>query len=373
MGSCVKSLDIVRSNRRLRSIADLIDCRLLPDDIPDDFGTLEARYDIGISPHIRKLLSSVSKPMRDPIGRQYIPNIDELIIRDDEKSDPIGDDLYSPVNGIVHRYPDRVLFKVTNICAVYCRYCFRKEMIGTGSNHLSDQDYNNAIEYIKAHNEIWEVILTGGDPLILSPQKLQKILDELNDIEHVQVIRIHTRIPVADPIKISDTLLTVFKSQHKGLHVVLHVNHAQEITGDVEKKILQLRAANCSIYSQSVLLKGVNDNAKTLEDLFRKLVSIHVRPYYLHQMDRAKGTSHFRVSLSRGRQIMKELQGRISGLCLPKYMLDIPDGNGKIPAVYGYIDQISADIYKVEDYQGCEHLYIDGHYDSNEDNNGGQV
>ena len=360
MGSCVKSLAITKNNRRLRSVADLVKNGLLSDLVSDDFLALESMYDIGISEHIRELLSGIINPSNDPIGRQYIPSLDEMIIREDELSDPIGDDLYSPVNGIVHRYPDRVLFKVTNICEVYCRYCFRKEMIGSGSNHLSNHDFIAAIDYIRTHNEIWEVILTGGDPFIISPQKLQKILDELSNINHVQNIRVHTRIPIANPSKIDDTMLSVLKSQARGLHVVLHVNHVKEITKKVESVILQLRAANCSVYSQSVLLKGVNDDAKTLESLFKKLVSIHVKPYYLHHLDRAKGSSHFRVPLERGMEIMKELQGKVSGLCLPKYMLDIVGGHGKIPANESYIKQISSDLYNVEDYQGCEHLYIDG-------------
>ncbi len=359
MGSCVKSLGITKNNRRLRSIADLIENGLLSDLNISDFLALESIYDIGISEHIHKLLSGVENPLSDPIGRQYIPSLDEMIIKEDELSDPIGDDLYSPVKGIVHRYPDRVLFKVTNVCEVYCRYCFRKEMIGAGANHLSGSEFMAAIDYIRAHNEIWEVILTGGDPFILSSQKLQNILNKLDNIKHVQNIRIHTRIPIANPSKIDDTMLFVFKSQGKGLHVVLHVNHFKEITKEVEETILQLRAANCSIYSQSVFLKGVNDDAKILENLFKKLVSIHVKPYYLHHLDRIRGSSHFRVPLKRGMEIMKELQGKVSGLCLPKYVIDVAGGHGKIPANESYIRQISSNLYDIEDYKGCKHLYID--------------
>ncbi|PCJ97828.1 MAG: lysine 2,3-aminomutase [Zetaproteobacteria bacterium] len=345
--------------KRLRSISDLKEVGLLP--VGDDvrYIQLSGQYDIGISDHVRALIQGVNQPEKDVIGRQYIPTLEELNVQPDEEDDPIGDDIYTSVRGIVHRYNDRVLFKVTNICAVYCRYCFRREMIGAGAQHLSDDDFDRAIDYIKTHNEIWEVILTGGDPFILSPRRLQKVMDALGEIDHVQIIRIHTRIPVASPDIIGDTILSVLKSSTKAIHVVLHINHVKEITDDVVQIISQLRGSDCSLLSQSVLLKGVNDDASVLEDLFRRLVILHVRPYYLHHLDRAKGTSHFRVSLEQGQKIMKDLHGRVSGMCLPKYMLDIPGGHGKIPINESYIQRLDGDVYSVEDYQGCTHLYFD--------------
>ena len=313
----------------------------------------EISHDVKISDHVRGLIGADD----DVIGRQYVPSNEERDIKPDEMSDPIGDERHSPVSGIVHRYPDRVLFKVVNICAVYCRYCFRKDMIGVGADNLSEDDFDRAIEYIKYHNEIWEVILTGGDPLILSARRLQKIMDALGQIDHVKVIRIHTRIPIADPVKITDTLLSVLESVSKPVYVVVHVNNTREITSDVEAVILSLRGSGCSILSQSVLLKGVNDDAEILEKLFKKLITLHVKPYYLHHLDRAKGTSHFRVSIGRGQEIMKELQGRVSGICLPKYMLDIPEGHGKIPINGCYINAVLDGAYSVEDYQGHKHNY----------------
>lgn len=345
--------------RRLRSLADLAGAELLPDGDEARYIQLAGRYDIGISDHVRRLIRKSERPEKDVIGRQYIPTLEELNVLSDEESDPIGDEIYAPVNGIVHRYRDRVLFKVTSVCAVYCRYCFRREMVGAGAEHLSDDDFDRAIAYIKSHDEIWEVILTGGDPLVLSPRRLKKIIGSLSEIDHVKIIRIHTRIPVANPTLISDTILSVLKMSAKPINVVLHINHVKEITTEVVQKISQLRSVGCSILSQSVLLKGVNDDAVTLEKLFRKLVTLHVQPYYLHHLDRAKGTSHFRVSLERGQEIMKDLQGRVSGICLPKYMLDIPGGHGKIPVNEGYIQVRDGGIYSVEDYQGCTHLYFD--------------
>ncbi|PCI54861.1 MAG: lysine 2,3-aminomutase [Alphaproteobacteria bacterium] len=345
--------------RRLRSLADLAGAELLPVGDEARYIQLAGQYDIGISDHVRSLIQKTGRPEKDVIGRQYIPTLDELNVLSDEESDPIGDEIYTPVNGIVHRYEDRVLFKVTNVCAVYCRYCFRREMVGAGAEHLSDEDFDRAIAYIKSHDEIWEVILTGGDPFVLSPRRLQKVIEALNKIEHVKIIRIHTRTPVADPTLISDTILSVLKLSAKPIYIVLHINHAKEITEEVVHKISRLRAVNCSILSQSVLLRGVNDDAITLENLFRKLVTLHVQPYYLHHLDRAKGTSHFRVSLTRGQEIMKDLQGRVSGICLPKYMLDIPGGHGKIPVNESYVQVRDGDVYSVEDYQGCTHLYFD--------------
>ncbi len=318
---------------------------------------MSLKNNTGINGHIATLIESLDDADKEAIIRQYIPDEKELNILSDEESDPVGDEIHSPVKGIVHRYPDRILFKVSNVCDVYCRYCFRRDMIGAGSAHLSDSDLTCAIEYIKSQKQVWEVILSGGDPLVLSTRRLQKIFDALEKIEHVQIIRIHTRVPVLNPPKITDTILSVLKNSSKAVHVVLHVNHVAEISDTVEAKIFELRQNNCSILSQSVLLKGVNDDALALEKLFRKLISIHVKPYYLHHMDRAKGTSHFRVSIKKGQEIMKELQGRLSGICLPKYMLDIPGGYGKIPIENCYINILENGKYHVEDCQGHKHSY----------------
>lgn len=344
---------------RLRSPKQLIDAGLVLEGDRDAHEDLASRYDIGVSAHVYSRIADKGNALSDPVGRQYVPSVKELKIQNNEMNDPIGDDVYSPARGIVHRYPDRVLFKVTNVCAVYCRYCFRREMIGAGTDHLSDDDIEHALDYIRAQKSIWEVILTGGDPLVLSPRRLSYILQELDKISHVEVIRIHTRLPIVDPGKINDTLISVLKSISKGIHIVLHVNHTQELSDKVKSSIFSLRMAGCSLFSQSVLLKNVNDNAEVLENLFRKLICLHVHPYYLHHMDRAKGTSHFRVSLERGMEIMRDLQGRVSGLCLPKYMLDIPGGYGKIPIDSAHVTRLDGATYQVVDYQGDVHLYID--------------
>lgn len=292
----------------------------------------------------------------DPVAKQYIPQNAELKILPEENPDPIGDDVHSPVKGIVHRYPDRVLFKPANVCAVYCRYCFRREHVGPGSEILNDKERKAALDYIRAHKDIWEVILTGGDPLVLSPRQLKNIMDELNTIEHVQVVRIHTRVPVADPTRVSKALLKALKTD-KALYMALHINHAQELNDDNRAAIKELHAAGITLLSQSVLLKGVNDNATTLADLYRQLVAMNVKPYYLHHPDLAPGTSHFRLSIKQGQDIVKQLQGRLSGLCQPTYMLDIPGGHGKVPLTPCYMETLKDGGYGITDYNGRTHNY----------------
>lgn len=345
--------------RRLSSVEDLAQAGLLPEGDPDAYRALARHYDIGISDHIAASLSAKESPHNDPVGAQYIPTLAELDVQNWENDDPIGDEKYAPVRGIVHRYPDRVLLKVTPVCAVYCRYCFRKEMIGTSAQHLNDDDFVRALSYIKNTPEIWEVILSGGDPLVLSPRRLQKIIDALNQVTHVKNIRIHTRIPVAKPNQINETLLSVLESVSKGLTIVIHINHVNELTPEAERAIFSLRRLPVSLLSQSVLLKGVNDDEKTLEDLFRHLAVLNIHPYYLHHLDKAKGTKHFRVPIWRGKEIMRRLRGHVSGICLPQYTLDIPHGHGKIPINDGTVQHLENGLYKVEDYKGGLHYYDD--------------
>ncbi|MBT8422794.1 MAG: KamA family radical SAM protein, partial [Gammaproteobacteria bacterium] len=261
------------------------------------------------------------------------------------------------VPGIVHRYPDRVLLLPVRVCPVYCRFCFRRETIGSNEPEvLGDAALNTALGYIRDNTAVWEVILSGGDPFILSPRRLQHIVAELNSMDHVKVIRVHTRVPVVDPSRISDELITVFAESHKPVYVVLHTNHVRELTQPALDACKKLAAAGISLLSQSVLLRGVNDDAATLEALFRELVANGIKPYYLHHADRAPGTAHFRTSITRGQQLMRELRGRLSGLCLPEYVLDIPGGHGKTPLEADWVHRDTAGL-KVMDYQGARHDY----------------
>ncbi|MFK7839416.1 MAG: lysine-2,3-aminomutase-like protein [Bdellovibrionales bacterium] len=312
------------------------------------------RYAFRTTGTINQLITGT--PDNDPIARQYIPTPAELIQTPEENADPIGDEAHTPVKGIVHRYPDRVLFKPANVCAVYCRYCFRREKVGPGSDILNEEERNTAINYIANNKEIWEVILTGGDPLVLSSKQLSNMMRQLQAIDHIKVIRFHTRVPIADPKRITKNTLGALDSE-KTIYMALHINHAREITKDVRHTLKQLQKQGIILLSQSVLLKGVNDSVETLETLYRELVAIGVKPYYLHHPDFAPGTSHFRVSIKDGQTMVKQLLGRLSGLCQPTYMLDIPGGHGKIPLTPCYIEPNDTKTFTLTNYKGANYTY----------------
>ena len=318
----------------------------------DDLKKVADRFSVSITP---SLVRALKKDPKSALFSQYIPSTDELTVKEDELSDPIGDDVYTPVKGITHRYPDRLLLKPIHTCAVYCRFCFRREKVGRADQALSSSETKEAINYIRNHKEVWEVILSGGDPLVMSPSKLKGLFSELESIEHVKVIRIHTRVPLVSPEKVNTELLNSLKTD-KALFVVLHCNSHEEIHDEVSDAFKKFVMHGIPLLSQSVLLKGINDDADLLEQLFRKLVENRVKPYYLHHADRAEGTSHFRTSIAEGREYMEELRGSVSGICLPQYVLDIPEGKGKVPIGPSYLEDFG-DSYRVKDWQGCEHIY----------------
>lgn len=344
----------------LRTPAELIARGLASQDSLPDLEQVAARYAVAVTPDVAALIDA-SDP-NDPIARQYVPSADELVTHPIENADPIGDHAHSPVRGIVHRYPDRVLFKLVHVCAVYCRFCFRREMVGPGKETvLSDDVYSNALDYIRTHPEIWEVILTGGDPLMLSARRLKEIMTDLAAIDHVRIIRIHTRVPVADPARVTDETVAALKVRGATTWVALHVNHPRELTADARIACARMIDAGIPMVSQSVLLRGVNDNAATLEALMRSLVECRIKPYYLHHGDLAPGTAHLRTTLEEGQKLMLSLRGRVSGLCQPDYVLDIPGGHGKAPIGPQYLSQTGEDghdrRYRVVDYCGDVHLY----------------
>jgi lysine 2,3-aminomutase len=311
------------------------------------------------APAIR-LPENVERTIRAPddaVARQYLPDVREENILPVENGDPIGDDPHSPVKGLVHRYPDRVLLKITDTCAVYCRFCFRKEMVGKGQGVLSPFQIGDALNYIRQNPEIREVILSGGDPLTLSNRRLGDLLSALHSIEHLDIIRFHTRAPLVTPERIDDGLVALLAAQEKALYVVVHVNHAQEINEAVRGAFKRLSKSGAVLLSQTVLLKDINNNAQTLETLFRLLLANRVKPYYLHHPDLAPGTSHFRVPIKEGQDIMKQLRGRISGLAYPTYVLDIPGGYGKVPLNASYLEELADGAYMVEDIDGRTHAY----------------
>lgn len=344
----------------LRTPAELIARGLASQDCLPDLEQVAARYAVAVTPDVAALIDA-SDP-NDPIARQYVPSADELVTLPSENADPIGDHTHSPVSGIVHRYPDRVLFKLVHVCAVYCRFCFRREMLGPGKETaLSDDVYSKALDYIRTHPEIWEVILTGGDPLMLSARRLKEIMTDLAAIDHVRIIRIHTRVPVADPARVTDETVDALKVMGATTWVALHANHPRELTGDARTACARMIDAGIPMVSQSVLLRGVNDNAATLEALMRSFVECRIKPYYLHHGDLAPGTAHLRTTLEEGQKLMLSLRGRVSGLCQPDYVLDIPGGHGKAPIGPQYLSQTGEDghdrRYRVVDYCGDVHLY----------------
>jgi lysine 2,3-aminomutase len=336
----------------VRRVKELCDRALVPQERLNDLTAVATRYAVAITPAMADLIDPNNPD--DPIARQFVPDARELEQHADERADPIGDQPFTPVEGIVHRYPDRVLLKLVNVCAVYCRFCFRREMVGPGRGGLSPQALAASLGYIGAHPEIWEVILSGGDPLVLSARRLKDLVARIGAIDHVKVIRVHTRVPAVAPERISAALVRALRLRNKATFVVLHVNHPRELTRKARAACARLIDAGIPMLSQSVLLRGVNDDAETLGALMRALVESRIKPYYLHHADLAPGTAHLRTTIAEGQELMRALRGRYSGLCQPAYMLDIPGGHGKSPIGPNYL---SKDGSEVEDFSGQRHIY----------------
>ncbi|MHC1943497.1 lysine-2,3-aminomutase-like protein [Bradyrhizobium sp. UFLA06-06] len=348
----------------LRQPRELVDARLAPVAALAGLERVAARYAVAVTPELAALIDPADPA--DPIARQFIPSADELVEQPGENADPIGDDAHSPVAGIVHRYPDRVLFKLVHVCAVYCRFCFRREMVGPGkASALSDDAYRAALDYIRSHPEIWEVILTGGDPLMLSPRRLTEIMADLADIDHVKIVRLHTRVPIADPGRINPEMIAALRVDGATTWIAIHANHPRELSTNARAACARLADAGIPLVSQSVLLRGVNDDAATLEALMRGFVECRIKPYYLHHGDLAPGTAHLRTTIEAGQELMRALRGRVSGLCQPDYVLDIPGGHGKAPIGPSYLSQPASREredpverrYRIVDYCGDVHLY----------------
>jgi lysine 2,3-aminomutase len=344
-------------NETLRNPDDLARAGLIP---PESLSALErvaSRYAVAISPAMAALIEAGDPA--DPIARQFVPSPEELDIRAEERTDPIGDHPHSPVEGIVHRYPDRVLLKAVHVCPVYCRFCFRREMVGpSGHGTLSGEALDRAFAYVAAHPEIWEAILTGGDPLVLSPRRLRELQERFAAIPHVRVVRFHTRVPVVEPERIEGEMIEALRASGKAVYVALHANHPRELTPAARAACARLVDAGIPLVSQTVLLKGVNDDPATLDALMRAFVETRVKPYYLHHPDLAPGTGHFRLSLQEGQALVRDLRGRVSGLCQPAYVLDIPGGHGKAPVGPCALDVDAATgIATIEDRHGTRHAY----------------
>jgi lysine 2,3-aminomutase len=341
---------LLSSHRRtLRRGAELADCGAVSPGRIAEIDAVGARYAVALTPALLDLID-LSDP-HDPIAAQFIPDVGELAATPGERADPIGDDVHSPVKGVVHRYPDRVLLTPILHCPVYCRFCFRRARVGGSDAVLGAADLAVAIDYIARHDAVWEVVISGGDPLMLPPARLKSLIQALEAIPHVQVIRIHTRVPISDPERVDATLLAALQAE-TAVWVAIHCNHPRELSPVARAACRRLVAAGLPLLGQSVLLKGVNDDCAVMEALLRAMVANRIKPYYLHHLDLAPGTDRFRTTIADGQDIMRHLRGRVSGLCQPTYVLDIPGGHGKVPIGPVYLAEGG-----VVDWQGKRHAY----------------
>ena len=339
----------------LKSAEDIAGAGLVDPARLEEIEKVTQQYVLAITPDVAKLIDPADP--EDPIARQFVPSARELETTLEERADPIGDHAHTPVRGLVHRYPDRVLLKAVHVCPVYCRFCFRREMVGPqGDGMMTAEELKAALAYIRSRREIWEVILTGGDPLVLSPRRLREIMHGLATIPHVKIVRFHTRVPVVDPWAVNDDLIDALMASGKTTYIALHANHPRELTEAARSACARMIDRGIAMVSQTVLLKGVNDDPALLADLMRAFVETRVKPYYLHHPDLAPGTSHFRLDIAEGQRILAVLRGRLSGLCQPTYVLDIPGGHGKAPIGECAIHADDG-AYRVTDFAGAEHVY----------------
>ena len=342
----------------LRRAAQLAAAGLIRPGEVQEIERVGAVYAVAITPAVAGLMD-ISDP-HDPIARQYVPSAAELISTPEERSDPIGDISHSPVPGIVHRYADRVLLTPLLVCPVYCRFCFRRARVGDAQATLTDTEMEAALLYVANQSQLREVVVTGGDPLMLPPPRLEWLLGRLAAIPHLEVVRFHSRVPVADPERITPALVQALhppKGRELAVWLAVHVNHPREVSPLARAALALLADGGIPLLSQTVLLKGVNDSTEVMEALMRVLVRNRVRPYYLHHLDLAPGTGHFRVSIAEGRALMRDLRGRLSGIAQPTYVLDIPGGAGKVPVGPDYWDEAGA---IVTDPEGGTHSYERG-------------
>ncbi len=319
------------SGRTLRDAGALIEAGLMT---PEDRAAIEAvaaRYAVAIPPAFRALIEAAD----DPIGLQVVPSAAELVTAPHESVDPIADEALSPVPGIVHRYPDRVLLKPLLACPLYCRFCFRREQVGPGGGVLSEAEIAAALAYVAARPAIREVILTGGDPLMLSARRLGGLLRRIEAIPHVELLRIHSRVPMAAPELVTPALVAAMALETP-LYLAVHANHAREFSGEAARALRRIAGAGVVMLGQTVLLRGVNDSVAALEGLFRTMLRHRIKPYYLHQLDPAPGTARFAVPVEEGRRLLAGLRGRVTGLAWPTYVQDRGrEGKAVVPPLAG--------------------------------------
>ncbi|MBN1403554.1 MAG: KamA family radical SAM protein [Opitutales bacterium] len=312
---------------------------------------------LAITPHFFNLIDGDDP--EDPIRRQVIPRIEEMNVAPEERDDPLGEEHDMVAPGLVHRYPDRVLFLVTDRCASYCRYCTRSRLVSNAKGYDFHAEFAQALAYIREHEEVRDVLLSGGDPLLLADRKLDYLLGELRKIEHVEFIRIGSRIPVFLPQRVTPALCDIFK-KHGPIFLSIHVNHPRECTRELRDACERLSFAGVVIGNQSVLLRGVNDEPETMKSLVHRLLMMRVRPYYIYQGDLVAGSAHLRADVAKGIDIIRHLRGHTSGYAVPQYVIDAPGGGGKIPVNPEYVLAMNEKEVVLRNYEGRIYRYPRG-------------
>lgn len=324
----------------------------IPKLTPEERGGIQLanrKLAMAITPYFFNLINPHN--VRCPIRQQVIPKINETKTADWEMADPCGEDGSSPIPGIVHRYPDRILFLVTDRCAAYCRYCTRSRMVSNAAGYGFHPELERQLEYVRQHSEIRDVLLSGGDPLLLSDSKIDYLLGRLREMEHVEFLRIGTRIPIFLPQRITNELCAVLKKHHP-LFVSIHANHPTELTMEVKRGLDRMADAGIPLGNQSVLLREVNDRLDVMRSLVQKLLRCRVRPYYLYQCDLISGSSHLRTSVSEGIKIIERLRGHTTGYAIPQFVIDAPGGGGKTPVNPEYVVRRDANRIVIRNYEG---------------------
>lgn len=343
---------------RLKNVDDVVRVLNPPEEIIEGIKIATRHFRMSITPYYAGLID-LDNPYC-PIKAQAIPSANEAQFSESDMVDPLEEDRDSPVPGLIHRYPDRVLLLVTGICSMYCRHCTRRRLVGHTDMHYDSKRFQCAIDYIAAHPEVRDVIVSGGDPLTMSTERLEQLIKKLRDIPHVEIVRLGSRIPVVLPMRITPNLIKMLRKYHP-IYFATHFNHAREITRESTKACTMLADGGFPIENQSVLLRDVNDCPHVFKELNQKLLSIRVRPYYIYQCDLSRGISHFRTSLGRGIQIMEALRGHTSGLAVPTFVVDLPGGGGKVPLMPTYILARSDDRAVLRNYEGAITVYMEPH------------
>lgn len=340
--------------KSLHSLDDLVEAGLVQHNQADALRPVAGYYAIAVTDAMASLIDR--NDPRDPIALQFLPDQRELEVKPEELNDPIGDHAHEPVAGLVHRYPDRALLKLVHVCPVYCRFCFRREMVGPGKGDMmSEAELDAVFDYLADHPEIRELIITGGDPLILSVRRLADLAHRLEAVPSIKLVRWHSRVPVVDPTRISDELASALAPTGKSSWLAIHANHPRELTDAARNALRRLSEAGINLVSQSVLLRGVNDSVDVLSSLMQAFLEAGIKPYYLHHADLARGTSHWRVPIEEGLELVSSLRGRLSGLAQPHYVIDIPGGFGKVPVITAL--KLADGHYRLTDWQGVDHIY----------------